>query len=83
MIADNLCNKLTSDKNVLSLPLTVDGGNVLDGVLEIVKNVKPLWNIEHVQLKVGALWTFCFPFFSCEIEWTGFYFHFQITFCGC
>lgn len=66
MKADNLCNKLTSDKNVLSLPLTIDGSNVLDGVLEIVKNIKPLWNIEYVQLKVGVLCRIYFLLFTIE-----------------
>lgn len=58
---NNLCEKkLTSDENILTLPLTVDGTNVLNGVLEIVRIVKPLWNIEYVQLKVGALIYFTF-----------------------
>lgn len=52
---NNLCmKKLSSDENILTLPLTVDGANVPNGVLEIVRNVKPLWNIKYVQFKVGA-----------------------------
>lgn len=52
-----LANQVNSENktHVLSLPLTVDGTNVRNGVLEIVRNVKPLWNIDYVQLKVGVM----------------------------
>lgn len=48
------CKKEASDKDVLSISLTVDSANVSDGVLEIVKIVKPSWDLEYVELKVSV-----------------------------
>lgn len=51
----NQLNSENKQANVLSLPFTVDGTDVRNGVLEIVRNVKPSWNIDYVQLKVGVM----------------------------
>lgn len=62
------CKKETSDKDVLSISLTVDSANVSVGVLEIVKNVKPLWNIKYVELKVSVPFSIFFFLIICLLN---------------
>lgn len=50
-------NSPKSNDEVVTIPLTIDENNVLEGAREILKIIRPAWNDDNIKFKVNM------PFF--------------------
>lgn len=39
--------------DTIKIPITIDENNAIDGAKEIIKVLRPTWDFEHINFKVG------------------------------